>query len=96
MCCWGSSGSLPCDLTAIKSTTIIRNLEKQFTLDDGEDNLGVAEVLAEIVDLALMLDDLRLLCAFLFRQVLHILIFNLIIQKHQLDTSITSQRPHRC
>lgn len=41
-------------------------------LDDGEDDLRVAEVLTEIVDFTLVFEDLRLLGSFFLGQVLHI------------------------
>ena len=43
----------------------------RLTLDDGKDDLRVAEVLSEGVDLALVLEDLGLLRAFLLWQVFH-------------------------
>ena len=44
---------------------------RRLTLDDGEDDVVVDELLAELVDLLLLLEDLRLLRALLLRQVLH-------------------------
>ena len=44
----------------------------RLTFDDGKDNLGVAEVLTEVVDLALVFEDLRLLGSLFFREVLHL------------------------
>ena len=44
---------------------------RRLTLDDGEDDVVVDELLAELVDLLLLLKDLRLLRALLLREVLH-------------------------
>ena len=43
-----------------------------LTLDDGENNVVIDELLSELLNPLLFLDDLRLLCALLLRQVLHI------------------------
>ena len=48
------------------------NRKHVLTLDDGEDNIIVNELLSKLTYLLLFLDNLRLLCALLLRQVLHI------------------------
>ena len=48
------------------------NRKHVLTLDDGEDNIIVNELLSKLTNLLLFLDNLRLLCALLLGQVLHI------------------------
>ncbi len=43
-----------------------------LTLDHGEDDVIIGKVLSELSGLVLFLEDLRLLCPFLLRQIFHL------------------------
>ena len=50
---------------------VLLDVEKGLTLNEGENDLVVSEVGAELRDLGFLLKNLGLLCSFLFRQILH-------------------------